>query len=89
MTLRASIKTLQPQVHQDHHLCTDRGLGHRLPSLEALRVLLVCGTDLLQPTSHLDLVQHRKGSKLQGPRFHHLRAAQEVLKSHRDSFHMS
>ena len=38
MTLRASIKTLQPLGHQDLHPCTGRGLGHRLPSLEALRL---------------------------------------------------
>ena len=31
MTLRASIKTLQPLDHRDLHPCTDRGLGHRLP----------------------------------------------------------
>jgi len=89
MTLRASIKTLQPLGHQDLHPCTGRGLGHRLPSLEALRVLLVFGTDLLQPTSHLDPVQDLKDSKLQGPRYHHLRAVQAALKNHRDNFHMS
>ena len=31
MTLRASIKTLQPLDHRDLHPCTGRGLGHRLP----------------------------------------------------------
>jgi len=89
MTLRASIKTLQPLDHQDLHLCTGRGLGHRLPLLEALRALLVFETDLLQPTSHRDPVQHLKDSKLQGLRYHHLRAVREVRKNHRDNFRMS
>ena len=39
MTLRASIKTLQPLDHRDLHPCTGRGLGHRLPLLVALRFL--------------------------------------------------
>lgn len=89
MTLRASIKTLQPLDHRDLHPCTGSGLGHRLLLLEALRDLLVSETDLPQPTSHLDPIQDLKDSKLQGPRYHHLRAVQEVLKNHRDNFHMS
>jgi len=89
MTLRASIKTLQPLDHRDLHLCTGSGLGHRLPSLEALRDLLVSETDLPQHTSLLDPDQDLQDSKLQGPRYHHLRAAQEVLKNRRDNFHMS
>ena len=84
MTLRASIKTLQPLDHRDLHPCTGSGLGHRLPLLEALRFvkihlnlpdlkfycrdLLVLGTGLPQPTSHLDPIQDLKDSKLQGPR---------------------
>ena len=39
MTLRASIKILQPLDHRDLHPCTGRGSGHRLPLLEALRFL--------------------------------------------------
>jgi len=89
MTLRVSIKTSQPLDHRDPHPCTGRGSGHRLPLLEALRDLLVSETDLPRPTSPLDPIRDLKDSKLQGPRYHRLRAAQEVLKNHRDSFHMS